>query len=135
MQPLYPLDPADARPDLSLWSGWPEKKTHLTTFREPTPAPVDMVECVCGEHVWIAADDRRWTWGNPPELHHCPTILTPLESAEEAWDERGSYWDAYNRGDAYKFQHDEASGQVTDHPKERFSRDAHGPDITDLVIE
>lgn len=85
---IFPLDPADDRPDYVLWSGWPARTTHLTTATEPTPAPVDMVECFCGEHVWIAADGRRWTWGNPPERHHCPPVETPLEAAEAVYEAR-----------------------------------------------
>jgi hypothetical protein len=134
--PIFPLDPADPRPDTCLWSGWPEKTTRLTTLREPTPAPVDMVQCVCGEDVWIAADDRRWTWAN--ELHRCPPRLTPLESAEEAFidysdipDKGGddAHWKGARIGPVLR------RTQVTDAPKGQFSRDASGPEITDLVIE
>ena len=109
---IFPVDPADPRPDFALWSGWPTRPTHLTTNpeREPATYAADMLQCFCGAHVWIAADGRRWDYGTPPELHRCPTPETPLEAAEAAFDETLA---------------SPAVAQET----------LAGPSITDLVIE
>lgn len=120
---IFPLDPGDNRPDLLLWSGWPERTTHLTTAREPRPCPVDMLECFCGAHVWIAADGRRWTWDN--ELHRCPPAETPLEVAEAAFLDR--------RLDAAA----DAIEHVTDQASRRFlgTPERVIPTLDDYVIE
>ena len=52
--------------------------------RGPTPAaltPIDLVECLCGRHVWISADGLKREYGEG-EPHACPLDLDPADFYE-----------------------------------------------------
>ena len=77
--PLYPLDPQDGRVDTLLMSPAvnPPPRERKPWEPEPTvtPYPADLMECLCGAHIWLSQEGRRYEYGGLP--HACEPGSVP----------------------------------------------------------
>lgn len=85
-RPIYPLDPADGSVDTALMSPDvnPPRERPLQSWERPlpvTPYPVDLMECLCGEHIWLDQHGHRYEHGGFP--HACIPPQTSLHALAE----------------------------------------------------
>ena len=77
--PVYPLDPEDGRVDtLLMGPGATPGPRDPKPWERPapvTPYPVDLMECLCGAHIWLDQDGHRYEHGGFP--HQCPPGSVP----------------------------------------------------------
>lgn len=72
--PVYPIDPIDGTVDTLLMSPDvdPPRERAPKPWERPvpvTPYPADLLQCLCGEHIWIDQQGRRYEHGGFP--HDC----------------------------------------------------------------
>lgn len=98
--PVYPLDPEDGRVDtLLMGPGVNPEPRQPKPWERPapvTPYPVDLMECLCGAHIWLDQSGHRYEHGGFP--HQCPPGSVPDGNLSALADDiadmgdRKDYW-------------------------------------------